>query len=80
MKFTTAFALIFACLVASSAFFSMVEAGKKKKLLAAMLLGAALAKKPKILPLPLPLPLPVSVLKPMKILNEKSNSKFCKIL
>ena len=51
MKFTTAFALIFACLVASSVFIEQVEAGKKKKLILGALLLAALAK-PKILPLP----------------------------
>ena len=59
MKFISAFGIIFAVLVASSAFFGVAEAGKKKKLLGALLLGAALAKKPKIIPLPLPLPLPV---------------------
>lgn len=51
MKFSTAFALIFACLVASSIVIQQVEAGKKKKLIMAALLLAALAK-PKILPLP----------------------------
>lgn len=51
MKFTSVFALIFACLVASSVFIGMAEA-KKKQLIGALILGAALAKKPKFLPLP----------------------------
>ncbi|KAH9409091.1 Caspase-7 [Tyrophagus putrescentiae] len=58
MKFTTAFSLIFACLVASSVFIEQVEAGKKKKLILGALLLAALAK-PKILPLPIPIPIPI---------------------
>ena len=57
MKYTnTTFCILFACLLASTLYFETVEAGKKKKMLAALLLGAALASKPKIIPLPLPLP------------------------
>lgn len=55
MKFASVFALVFACLVASSVFIGVAEA-KKKKILGALLLGAALAKKPKILPLPVSVP------------------------
>jgi len=62
MKFNSVFAILLACLLASSVFFETAEAGKKKKLLGALLLGAALgASKPKILPLPLPLPVRPSV-------------------
>ncbi|KAH9413331.1 hypothetical protein DERP_007807 [Dermatophagoides pteronyssinus] len=52
-------AIIFATLMFTSMFIVDVEAGKKKKILAALLLGAALAAKPKILPIPLPIPIPV---------------------
>lgn len=57
MKFVHSFALLFACLVAASLFFAPapVEA-KKKKLLTAILLGALLGSKQKLMPLPLPLP------------------------
>ena len=48
--------IVFACLVASTVLFEPAEAGKKKKLLAALLLGAALKGGGKIIPLPLPLP------------------------
>lgn len=49
-------AILFASLMFTSMFIVDVEAGKKKKILAALLLGAALAAKPKILPIPLPVP------------------------
>lgn len=59
-KFTTTFALLFACLLGTSMFFQMAEAGKKKrKIVKLLLLAASLIKKPKILPLPLPIPIPV---------------------
>lgn len=50
-------AILFACLVAATVLFQTVESSKKKKLLGALLLGAALGGKGgKIIPLPLPLP------------------------
>ena len=52
----TIMAILFASLMFTSMFIVDVEAGKKKKILAALLLGAALAAKPKILPIPLPVP------------------------
>lgn len=48
-------ALLFSCLFISSIMIEHTEAGKKK-ILAALLIGAALAAKPKLLPLPLPVP------------------------
>lgn len=59
MKYLSLFAVVFACLFASSMFFEVAEAGKKKKILGALLLGAALASKPKLLPLPLPIPIAI---------------------
>ncbi|OTF81877.1 hypothetical protein BLA29_012115 [Euroglyphus maynei] len=49
---------MFATIMFTSMFIVNVDAGKKKKILAALLLGAALAAKPKILPIPLPIPIP----------------------
>ena len=63
MKFAHFFAVVFVALFASSMFFEMAEAGKKKKILKALVAGAILAKlKPKILPLPLPLPIPIPII------------------
>lgn len=56
MKLSSAFAVAVACLVATSSYFQVAEAGMKKKLLGALLVGAALASKPKFMPLPLPVP------------------------
>ena len=87
MKFTSAFALVFACLVASSVFFGAAEA-KKKKIIGALLLGAALASKPKLLPLPLPVPVSVSNLMskywrhfscPLTDPNPRETWKVCSI-
>lgn len=52
----TILAIMFATIMFTSMFIVNVDAGKKKKILAALLLGAALAAKPKILPIPLPVP------------------------
>lgn len=55
MKFSTGFALLFACLIVSSMFFEAEAA--KKKIMRALLAGLGLLSlKPKLLPLPLPLP------------------------
>ena len=63
MKFAHFFAVVFVALFASTMFFEMAEASKKKKLLKALVAGALLAKlKPKLLPLPLPLPIPIPIL------------------
>ena len=67
MKFIHSFAIVFTCLVMATMFFgppAPVEA-KKKKLLTAILLGALLGSKQKLMPLPLPLP--VSDLKKQKV-------------
>ena len=61
-KYTSAFALLFACLIVASCFYEMAEAGKKKRLLKYLLLGASMHKTKKIIPLPLPLPLPIPIL------------------
>lgn len=59
MNFRSTFAILMVCLIGTSILFNAVEAGKKKKILGALLLGAALFQKPKILPLPLPIPIPI---------------------
>ncbi|KAH9413328.1 uncharacterized protein LOC113793818 isoform X1 [Dermatophagoides pteronyssinus] len=63
MKFIHSFAIVFTCLVMATMFFgppAPVEA-KKKKLLTAILLGALLGSKQKLMPLPLPLPIPLPI-------------------
>ena len=47
MNFRSTLAILLVCLLGSTLFFEAVEAGKKKKIIGALLLGAALASKPK---------------------------------
>jgi len=61
MKLSTGFAILFACLIGASMFIEQTEASKKK-ILRALLAGAALAaSKPKLLPLPLPIPVSLNI-------------------
>lgn len=62
MKFIHSFAILMAFLVAATMFYAPapVEA-KKKKMLTAILLGALLGSKQKLMPLPLPLPIPLPI-------------------
>ena len=58
MKSSTAIVLLFSCLLGATLFFEPAMA-YKKKLIGAMMLGALMGSKPKLIPLPLILPIPI---------------------